>query len=108
MAKKGTRFSSYSDEFKAEAVKLVVEERLSYQTIVDILGLKSKTQIGDWVKKSQANKTLSDQRKVATGTPGRKKISFGSMQEELTYVKAERDYLKKLYQNLFLEVSPKK
>jgi len=108
MAKKGTRFSSYSDEFKAAAVKMYVEDHLSYQTIVDVLGLKSRTQVADWVKRSQANLAVSDQRKIIRGTPGRKKISFSNLEEELAYVKAERDYLKKLYQNRFEEVSPRK
>lgn len=108
LAKKGTKFSSYSDEFKAEAIRLYEEEHLSYRTIVEILGLKSRTQVAEWVKKSRSNNSLADQGKVSATIGGRQKITFSSVEEELAYVKAERDYLKKLYQTLFVEVSPRK
>ena len=108
MAKKGTKFSSYSDEFKAEAVRLYEEEHLTYRTIVEILGLKSHTQVAEWVRKSRANKTSTKQSRVSAAIGGRQKINFSSTEEELAYVKAERDYLKKLYQTLFMGVFQRK
>ena len=108
MAKKGTKFSSYSDEFKAEAVRLYEEENLSYRTVTQILGIKSLTQVANWVAKSRCNKDLADQSKPAVKRGGRRQIHFASIEEELDYVKAERDYLKKLYQNLFKEGGQRK
>lgn len=108
LAKKRTKFSSYSDKFKAEAVRLYEEEHLSYRTIVEVLGLKSRTQVAEWVKKSRANNSWANQRNVSAAIGGRQKITFSSVEEELAYVKAERDYLKKLYHTLFVEVSPRK
>lgn len=108
MAKKGTKFSSYSDEFKAEAVRLYEEEKLSYRTIAEILGLKSLTQVGDWVAKSRSNKKNTKQEKATVKRGGRQQIHFASIEEELAYVKAERDYLKKLYQNLYREGCPRR
>ena len=73
LAKKGTKFSSYSDEFKAEAVRLYEEEHLTYRTIVEILGLKSHTQVAEWVKKSRTHNALGDQRRGLATIGGRQK-----------------------------------
>lgn len=108
MAKKGTKFSKYSHEFKLEAVRLYTEDHLSYKTIVEILGLKSRTQVANWVKKLSVNEPLTDQRRNPVLKRGREKKYFSSKEEELIYIKAERDYLKKLYQNLFGEVCLRK
>lgn len=102
MAKKGQKFSYYSPELKAEAVRLYDEENLGYKTVAQILGVKSKTQIVDWVTKARTNKILD--RKASALMLGRRKERFSSVEEELAYVKAERDYLKKLYRNLVGEV----
>lgn len=111
MAKKGQIFSSYTPEFKSEAVRLYEEEKYAYRTVAKILGIKSKTQIIDWVKRARNNKSLDDLRGTGNATDwrkGRPKTKFTSVEEELTYVKAERDYLKKRYPNLHEEVYPKK
>ncbi len=109
MAKKGQTFASYSHEFKTEAVRLYEEKKLSYKAIAKLLGVKSKTQIKNWVNKLRNNKTFDDLRGRSTAwRKGRPKTTFSSTEEELAYVKAERDYLKKQYPNIHGEVSPRK
>jgi hypothetical protein len=39
--------------------------------------------------------------KQTGGRKGRPRTKFASVEEELAYVKAERDYLKKLYRSQF-------
>jgi transposase InsO family protein len=41
----------YSVEFKLEAVRLYEEEKLSYQTVADRMGIRSCSQVKQWVKK---------------------------------------------------------
>lgn len=105
MAKVGQKFSTYTTEFKAEAVRLYEQEKLGYKTIAKLLGVKSHSQIRDWVAKHQSGQTFDDQRGKSTAwRKGRPRIRFSSVEEELAYVKAERDYLKKRYPNLHGEV----
>lgn len=105
MAKKGQTFSSYPSELKAEAVRLHEEEHLSYRTIARILGVKNKTQIVKWIARARCNQSFDDLRGSSTAwRKGRPKTKFSSIEEELAYVKAERDYLKKRYPNLHGEV----
>ncbi|MDN4621115.1 IS3 family transposase, partial [Paenibacillus sp. PsM32] len=89
MAKKGQTFHRYSEETKREAVRLRSEEGWSYPKIMERLGISSKTQIGQWVKKSQTKEGFTDQR-------GRwNKTQFESVEEENAYLKAQVEYFKK-------------
>jgi len=99
MAKKGQTFTRYSDETKREAVRLRNEEGWTYATIMEKLGISSKTQIRDWIYKSQTQEAFADQR-------GRwNKTKFKSVEEENAYLKAQVEYLKKRNPNLHGEGS---
>ncbi|MGF7087713.1 transposase-like protein, partial [Kroppenstedtia sanguinis] len=49
MAKKGQTFKRYTLKTKAEAIRLRLEEGLSYRSICERLSVRSKSQIQDWV-----------------------------------------------------------
>jgi transposase len=109
VAKKGQTFQHYTPEFKAEAVRLYENEVMSYQRIADYLGIRSSTQVKEWVKKYRKGETFENVKKQTTAwRKGRPKTKFASIEEELAYVKAERDYLKKRYPNLHGEECPRK
>lgn len=94
--------NTYSKEFKEEAVRLYLEGNESYQSLSERLGLRDKKQLRNWVAKVQRGESLEDGRgKHSNPMCGRPKTTFASIEEELAYVKAERDYLKKLYRSRF-------
>ncbi|AMA72792.1 Transposase and inactivated derivatives [Aneurinibacillus thermoaerophilus] len=104
MAKKGQKFQHYTPELKAEAVRLYEEEGMSYQAVAERLEIRSNTQVKRWVKKYRNGEDFKDKRGESTAwRKGRPKTKFKSVEEELAYVKAERDYLKKRYPNLHKE-----
>ena len=75
----------------------------SYQELSERLGLRSNTQLKVWVRKTLAGEPLE---KVVGKSPftlcnGRPKTDFSSPEEELAYVKAELEYVKKLYRSRF-------
>jgi len=97
--KKGQTFTRYSEEIKKEAVRLRLEENWSYPMIMKKFGIKSDTQILNWVRKFQNGETFEDYR-------GKwKKKHFNSVEEEVAYLKAQVEYLKKLNPNLHGEGS---
>lgn len=102
MAIKGQKFTRYTSEFKAEAVRLYLEEGLSYDQVTAKLGIKSDTTVKDWVKKHRNGESFEDKRgkSEAAWRKGRPKTKFSSVEEELAYIKAENEYLKKRYPNL--------
>jgi transposase len=102
MAKKGQKFRDYATELKKEAVRLYEQEGLSYQGVADQLGITSNTQVKQWVKKHRNGEALEGSRDAVRSTPrrGRPKTNFASVEEERDYLKAEVEYLKKLYANL--------
>ena len=97
--KKGQVFLRYSDEIKKEAVRLRLEEKLTFALIRERLGIKSDAQIVNWVRRYQNEESFEDYR----GSWGRKK--FSSLEEENAYLKAHLEYLKKLNPNLHGEGS---
>ena len=108
MSKTRHKQIKYLVEFKLEAVRLYEEGKVSYQAVADQMGIRSNTQVKRWVKKYREGLTFEDGRgKASRPNKGRPKTRFASIEEELAYVKAERDYLKKQYPNLHPEVSPK-
>ena len=97
--KKGQKFTKYSEEIKAEAVRLRVEEKWSYSMIKEKSGVKSDAQIIDWVRKFQSGESFEDYRGRWT------KKHFSSIEEENAHLKAQVEYLKKLNPNLHGEGS---
>ena len=95
--------TTYSLAFKEEAVKLFLKGGRSYRQICEELGIKDKKTLRQWVAKINAGESLEDGRGKSSHAErrGRPKTKFTSVEEELAYVKAERDYLKKLYRSRF-------
>lgn len=100
MARKGQHFQHYTKE----AVKMYEEGNKSYHLLSEELGLRSSTQLKNWVKKYREGKSFEDQRGKDTKSDnpfiGRPKKTFKSVEEERDYLKAQVEYLKKLYPNL--------
>ncbi len=93
---------TYSKEFKEEAVRLYLEGRSSYRDLCEQLGIKGKKSLRSWVAKVARGESLDEGRGRATGSlRGRPRTQFASTEEELAYVKAELEYVKKLYRSRF-------
>ncbi|MGQ9010796.1 IS3 family transposase [Bacillus stercoris] len=99
MARKGQHFQYYTKEFKMKAVKMYEEGNKSYNTLSEELGLRSSTQLKNWVKTYREGKSFDDQRGKGTKLDnpfiGRPKTTFKSVEEERDYLKAQVEYLKK-------------
>jgi len=94
---------TYSQEFKEMAAKCYLEGGKSYRILIEELGIKDSRTLRSWVGKYQRGESLDDGRGRKAGSQrGRPKTDFASVEEELAYVKAERDYLKKLYRSRFV------
>ncbi|WP_085979470.1 IS3 family transposase [Paenibacillus curdlanolyticus] len=89
MAKKGQTFNRYDEATKKEAVRLRLEEQWSYPMIMDKFGIKSETQIMNWVRKAQNGESFEDYRGKWT------KKHFNSAEEEIAHLKAQVEYPKK-------------
>lgn len=66
-----------------------MEERLSQSEVKERLGIKSNTQIVEWVRKYKAGETFEDYRGLW------KKKKFNSTEKENAHLKAQVEYLKK-------------
>ncbi|MGG2024923.1 IS3 family transposase [Gottfriedia sp. S16(2024)] len=98
MALKGTKFKHYSTELKLKAVKQYEDGCGSYVSISEELGLRSSTQLKEWVKKYRNGELFDDQRGKSNSFhpfTGRPKTKFDSIEEERDYLKAQVEYLKK-------------
>lgn len=94
--------NSYSSEFKKEAVCRYLTGNQSYQSLSEELGIRDKKQLRNWVAKVKRGESLEDMRGKHVGSrKGCSRTKFASLEEELAHVKAERDYLKKLYRSRF-------
>ncbi|MFK9120790.1 hypothetical protein ACJEBK_28755 [Peribacillus frigoritolerans] len=75
----------------------------SYQTLAHQLGLRSATQLKQWVKKYRNGEGFDLRGRASSkDTPfiGRPRTHFKSIEEERDYLKAQVDYLKKRNPNL--------
>ena len=89
---KGVPQGRYTKEFREEAVKLVMEERLSLPEVGRRLSLAPST-IGNWVKADKAGKLGEIGRKYRPLTEV--EMELARTKKELAIVKMERDILKK-------------
>jgi transposase len=79
----------YTDEFKAGAVRLVLEEGKKVAEVARDLDL-TPSALGGWVKRARA-----DQSGGKTGITTDERAELAAMRKELRVVKMERDILKK-------------
>ena len=81
----------YTDELKAEALKMVVEQGMSQQEVADLLGIPKGT-IGNWVAKSK--KGMSQ---IAPGSPSVSDVMAENrkLRKELAKAQMEKEILKK-------------
>lgn len=105
MARKGQRFKSYTDEFKLKAVLQYINGSKSYQVLADELGLRSSTQLKEWVKKWKNEQPFNNRggKDIPNPLKGRPRTKFKSVEEERDYLRAQVEYLKKQYPNLIKE-----
>ncbi len=108
MAKKGQTFQRYTEEFKKKAVQRYKKGEESYRAIAADLGLRSSTQLRQWVEKVKKGEAFDLRRKESDSKEnnplkGRQKTHFQSIEEERDYLKAQVAYLKKQYPNLHKE-----
>ena len=81
----------YTEELKAEALKMVIEQGMSQQEVADLLGIPKGT-IGNRVVKSK--KGMSQ---IAPGTPSVSDVMAENrkLRKELAKAQMEKDILKK-------------
>jgi transposase len=96
MGKTGRTNINYPAELKMQAVKLALEENVSYRDIAQRLGIRNKTQVEVWVKRFREGQPFQQN----AARKGRPKSKFASVEEEIAYLRAEIEYLKKRYPNL--------
>ncbi len=95
------KFKTYSDELKLQVVKSYLNGEGSQSAIAKKYKLRSRTQLMNWVRKSQKTSDISDLRGQNGGNNGLKNLlkgrvstKFDSIEEELEYYKAQVAYLK--------------
>jgi transposase len=70
MAKKGQTFQLYTEDFKEEAVQRYEKGEESYRVIAADLGLRSSTQLKQWVRKYKKGEAF-DLRGKGQGSKGK-------------------------------------
>ncbi|MFD2085079.1 IS3 family transposase [Brevibacillus brevis] len=99
MAKKGQTFKRYSEEFKLRAVNMYQQGEMGSKAIAKELGIPSKTQVLQWVRKKNKGEGFVDQRgkNGSSDTPfvGRPRTKFATVEEERDYLKAQVELPKK-------------
>ncbi|MBG9771892.1 transposase [Brevibacillus laterosporus] len=94
-AKKRRTNIRYTEEIKTDAVRLVIEENMSYR-VAKQLGIRNKTQVLVWVTRYKEGQPFQKE----AFRKERPKTRCASVEEEMTYLRAEIEYLKKRYPNL--------
>ncbi|WDH85107.1 IS3 family transposase [Paenibacillus urinalis] len=74
-----------------QAVRLVTEGNISYREVARQLGIRNKSQVVVWVKRYREGQPF----KQEAPRKGRPKTKFTSVEEEMAYLRAEIEYLKK-------------
>lgn len=69
---------------------------MAYREVAKRLGIRNKSQVEVWVKRHREGQPF----KSEVLRKGRPKNKFASMEEEMAYLRAEIEYLKKRYPNL--------
>ena len=91
------KFITYPQEFKEDAVRQYLQGGKSYRQLTEELGIKDAKTLRSWVSKVRKGESLEEGRGKAKGTRrGRPRTKFSSVEEELAYVKSERDFFKAL------------
>ena len=91
------KFITYSQEFKENAVRQYLQGGKSYRRLTEELGIKDARTLRSWVNKVKNGESLEEGRgKAKTARRGRTRTKFSSIEEELAYVKSERDFFKAL------------
>lgn len=80
---------SYTDEFKAGAVRLVLDEGKTVAQVARDLDL-TQSAFGGWVKQARADRT-----KGKTGLTTEERAELAQLRKENRQLKMERDLLKK-------------
>ena len=80
---------SFTDEFKAGAVRLVLDEGKTVSQVARDLDLTASA-LGGWVKQAQADRTRGK-----TGLTSAEREELGRLRREVRDLKMERDILKK-------------
>jgi transposase len=82
----------FTAEFRAQAVKLVLEEHLTFPEAAQRLGMSEKT-LANWVYRARAGKLdqVGDSRQPATA----EQAEISRLKRELAEARLERDLLKK-------------
>lgn len=92
--------NKYTSDFKIQVVKKYLEGGFSIQEICDEFGIKSKTQVHNWVKKYES-KGEEVFKFETRGNPKEKRLTteelfFQDKDEELKFLRMENAYLKGL------------
>ncbi|WP_446425049.1 transposase [Mailhella sp.] len=92
------KFITYRQEFKEDAVRHYLQGGKSYRQNTAELGIKDAKTLRSWSSKVGNGKSLEEGRgKAKEARRGRPKTKFSSIEEELAYVKSERDFFKARY-----------
>lgn len=96
------KFITYPQEFKEDAVRQYLQGGKSYRQLTEELGIKDSKTLRTWVSKVRKGESLEEGRgKTKMVRRGRPKTNFSSIEEELAYIKSERDFYKALYKAKF-------
>ena len=100
MAKKGSKFKSYSAEFKVKLIKEYLSCEGSYMTLTKKYGLKSTKQLRDWVKiyneEGPEAFLIEIRGRNSTGRPKTINLDEMNLEQQVKYLKMENDILKKV------------
>ena len=78
----------FTDEFKADAVKLWRESGDTRDAVADRLGIHGTT-LGNWIKQAEIDEGKRE------GTTSEDKAKIAALEKELRQTRMERDFLKK-------------
>lgn len=92
--------NKYSKELKLSVVKRYLEGSGGYDTVAKELGIKNASQVYSWVKQykilGEVAFDFETRGRFKGVRKGRPKTKFGSIEEEIEYLRMENEYLKKL------------